>query len=79
MWIEVHVCSVEAKSQAGNIWVKDMMKTQKGQSWRKSAKDHKNNYTFCWKIQQRALGPWESITGATYLWDYTQKVAIFCP
>ena len=30
--MEVHICSVRAKSQAGNIWVKDIMATQKGQS-----------------------------------------------
>ena len=25
MWMEVHIHSVKAKSQAGNIWVKDKM------------------------------------------------------
>ena len=29
------VYSVKAKSQAYNIWVKDKMATQKGQSWKK--------------------------------------------
>ena len=23
MWMEIHMCSVKAKSQTGNIWVKD--------------------------------------------------------
>ena len=33
MWMEVHIyCSVNAKSQTDNIWVKDIMTTQKGQS-----------------------------------------------
>ena len=32
MWLEVHIYSVKAKSQAGIIWVKDIMTTQKGQS-----------------------------------------------
>ena len=32
MWMEVQICSVEAKSWAGNIWVKDKMTTQKDQS-----------------------------------------------
>ena len=27
MWIEVHVYSIKAESQAGNIWVKDIMTT----------------------------------------------------
>ena len=35
MWMEVQVYSVKAKSQAGNIWVKDIMTTQKGQSQKK--------------------------------------------
>ena len=30
MWMEVHIYSVEAKSQAGNIWMKDIMTKQKG-------------------------------------------------
>ena len=25
MWMEVHIYSVKAKSQAGNIWIKDIM------------------------------------------------------
>ena len=32
MWVKEHICSVKAKSQADDIWVKDKMKTQKGQS-----------------------------------------------
>ena len=35
MWMEVHIYSVKANSQAGNIWVKGIMATQKGQSWKK--------------------------------------------
>ena len=35
MWMEVQMYSVKAKSQAGNIWVKDIMTTQKGQSQKK--------------------------------------------
>ena len=33
MWTEAHIYSVKAKSQAGNIWVKDIMT---------AARDHKN-------------------------------------
>ena len=33
--MEIHICSVKAKSQAGNIKVKDIMTTQKGQSRKK--------------------------------------------
>ena len=40
MWMEVHICIVKAKSQAGNIEVKDVMTTQKGQSEKK--RDLKN-------------------------------------
>ena len=39
MWMEVHIYSVKAKSQAGNIWVKYIMITQKDQSKRKPARD----------------------------------------
>ena len=43
MWMEVHICSsVNAKSQADNIWLKDIITTQKGQSQKKSSKDLKN-------------------------------------
>ena len=38
--MEVHICIVKAKSQAGNIEVKDLMTTQKGQSEKK--RDLKN-------------------------------------
>ena len=33
MWMEVHIYSIKAKSQADNIWVKDIMT---------AARDHKN-------------------------------------
>ena len=35
MWMEEHMYSVKAKSQTGNIWVKYIMATQKGQSRKK--------------------------------------------
>ena len=38
MSIEVHIYSVKAKCQGGNIWVKDITTTQKGQSWKKISK-----------------------------------------
>ena len=38
--MEVHICIVKAKSQAGSIEVKDVMTTQKGQSEKK--RDLKN-------------------------------------
>ena len=45
MWMEVHICSVKAKSQAGNIQVKDIMT---------AARDRKN-YVFCLKIQKERV------------------------
>ena len=30
MWMEVHVCSIKPNSQAGHIWVKDIVTAQKG-------------------------------------------------
>ena len=35
MSVEVHIYSVKTKIQAGNIWVKDIMTTQRGYSWKK--------------------------------------------
>ena len=36
--MEVHIYSVKAKSQAGNIWVNYIMRTQKSQSQKKISK-----------------------------------------
>ena len=33
--MEVYIYNVKAKSQAGNIWAKDIVTTQKGQSQKK--------------------------------------------
>ena len=62
MWIKVHIYSVKAKSQAGNIWVKDIMTIQKGQSDKMLSLRILKNYAFCQKIQQRASGSGESTT-----------------
>ena len=35
MWMEEHIYSVKTKSQAGNIWVKDIKAIQKGHNWKK--------------------------------------------
>ena len=51
--MEVHINTVKAKSQAGNIRVKDIMKTQRP----KPKENHVGIlkiYAFCRKIQQRA-------------------------
>ena len=40
--MEVYIYCVKTKSQAGNIWVKDIITTQKGPSQKKLAKDLKN-------------------------------------
>ena len=50
--MEVHIYSVKAKSQAGNIWVKDKMT---------AARDHKN---LC-ILPENSAG--ESAAGVTYL------------
>ena len=52
MWMEVHTYSVKAKSQAGNIWVKDIMT---------AARDHKNLHI----LLENSTG--ESAAGVTYL------------
>ena len=56
--MEVHIYSVKAKIQAGNIWVKGIItKLQDTQLWILKI------YAFCRKIQQRASGPGESTAG----------------
>ena len=45
----------ESNSQAGSIWVKDIMTTQREQR------------PFCWKIQRRASGPGKSTAGDMYV------------
>ena len=76
--MEVHIFSVyriyiayKAKSQAGNIRVKYVMTTQKGQSRKKisqeSQEPHLENLCIMLEIQQRASSPGDSAAGATYL------------
>ena len=69
MLMQVHIYSVKAKSQAGNMsqrYNTTQKKTQKAKAERKSARGLKN-YAFCQKIQQRASGPGESAAGVTYV------------
>ena len=58
--------SVQAKSWAGDIWVKYIMTTQKSQSWKKISKgsygSQPGNLHILLEIQQRASG-W----GVTYV------------
>ena len=57
--MELHIYSVKAKSQAGNVWVKDIMT---------AARDCKNLHI----LPENAAR--ESATGVNiYLWEYTQK------
>ena len=58
MWMEVHIYSVQAKSQAGSIWVN--IKRQKPQETQLGIL---KIYAFCWKVKQRDLGPGESAAG----------------
>ena len=68
--MEVNIYSVKAKSQAGNIWVKYIMTTQKDQSQKKISQGfwepHLWNLHILLEIQQRALGPGKSTAGAKY-------------
>ena len=66
MWMEVHIYIVKAKSQAGNIWIKDIMTTKRPKP-KESQQAILKIYAFCWKIQQRASGPGESAAGVMYL------------
>ena len=61
MWMGVHIYSVKAKSQAGNIWAKDIMT---------AARDRKN---LC-ILPENSAG--DSAAGVNiYLWQHTWKVA----
>ena len=71
MWMEVHINSVEAKSKAGNIWVKDNTKRPKP---KENQLGILKIYAFSQKIQQRVLDP-RVIGLPIYLREYTQKVA----
>ena len=65
MLMEVHIYSIKAKSQAGNIGIKDIMT---------AARDRKNLYI----LPENSAG--ESAAGVTiYLWEYTRKVAASSP
>ena len=64
MWLEVHTYRVEAKSQASNIWVKDIMT---------AARDCKNLRI----LPGNSAG--ESTAGVTYLWEYILKIAASSP
>ena len=78
--MEVHLYSNKAQSQPGNIWVKDIMATQKGQSWKKI------NWGF-WQLMHFAgkvnRGPWVQervLLGLNiYFWEYTWNVAATSP
>ena len=59
--MEVHIYNATDMSQAGNIWVKDIMTTGQG-DLRYLARDLEI-YTSCKKIQQRASGLGETATG----------------
>ena len=67
--MEVHIYSVKAKGQAGNIWVKYMSQIYNDNIKRQQLQDILlvilKIYTFYQKIQQRTLGPGEN--GITYL------------
>ena len=60
-----------AQSQAGNIRVKYIITTQKGQNRKKISQEswepHLGNLHIMLQIQQMALGPGEGAAGATYL------------
>ena len=69
MWREVHIYSVKAKGQAGNLWVKYISQIYNDNIKRQKLQDIPLRIlkicTFYWKIQQRASGPGEIIAGVT--------------
>ena len=76
MWMEVHIYSnVNAKSQAGNIWVKDIMTKQKRQSQKQSARELKNLCILPKNSEGLRFRRERTWLGVAYLWEYMQKVA----
>ena len=65
--MEVHIYSVKAKSQAGNIWIRYNDNTK-----RPKPKENQlgilNIHAVCWKIQQTVSGPGGSFAGVMYLY-----------
>ena len=65
--MEVHIYSVKAKSQSGNI----MSQRYNDNTERPKLKENQLRilkvYGFCQKVQQRASGPGDSAVGVTYL------------
>ena len=64
MWMEVHIYSVKAKSQAGNIWVKDIM----------TAAGDQKIYVFCQKIQQERV-----LLGLISIYENTPEKLLHLP
>ena len=67
--MEVHIYSIKAKSQAGNIWVKVIMTTLKAKAIRYSAKDLKN---LCILLESSAEGGFGS--RRKHCWCYVVSV-----
>ena len=65
--MKVNIYIVKAKSQAGNIQVKDIMTTQKKPKQNKNQLGILKSYAFCWNVQQKTLVPEEITATVTYL------------
>ena len=76
MWMQAHIYSVKAKSQVGNIWVKDIMATKKKtKATRYSDRDLKNLLILS---ENSAEGLWSkrALLGLCIcLWENTRKAA----
>ena len=68
--MEVHIYSVKAMSEAGNIWVKDIITTQNVKVERKLVRDLARKFSRGPLVQDRAL-----LELHIFLWEYTLKVA----
>ena len=68
--MEVHIYSVKAMSEAGNIWVKDIITTQNVKVERKLVRDLARKCSRGPLVQDRAL-----LGLHIFLWEYILKVA----
>ena len=65
MRMEVHIYSVKAKNQVGNVWAKDIYDNIKRPKPQGTQLGVLKIHAFCRKIQQRPLGPVDGAAGVT--------------
>ena len=67
--MEVHIYTVKAMSQAGNIWVKDIMMTQNRPKLKENQPGILKIYAFCQIIQQGTSSPEGMLLGLRIFYE----------